>query len=177
MKAWISSKNINGILNVMQDNPYPETPVPAAPIAVAPQPAVIQPVQGRPFLVVFFFSFVWGVFGVDRFYLGKIWTGILKFLTFGGFGIWAMLDLSQIMSGVMRDKQGNEMVDYARYKKLASKIVKVFALIVGVTIVLVGAAIFYAIYNIVTQLMQNGGLNNLIPGGLGMPNINQLLGL
>jgi len=160
----------------MQDNPYTEVPAPIA-VAPAPQLAVVEPPQGRPFLVVFFFSFVWGVFGVDRFYLGKIWTGILKFLTFGGFGIWAMLDLSQIMSGAMRDKQGNEMIDYLRYKKLASKIVKVFAVIVGVTIILVGVALFYAIYSIVTQLMQNGGLNDLVPGGLQMPNINQLLGL
>ncbi len=160
----------------MQENPYTEVP---APIIAAPTPplTVIEPAQGRPFLVVFFFSFVWGVFGVDRFYLGKFWTGILKFLTFGGFGIWAMLDLSQIMSGAMRDKQGNEMIDYLRYKKLAAKIVKVFALVVGVTVILVGIAIFYAIYNIVTQLMQNGGLNNLVPGGLQMPNVNQLLGL
>ncbi len=160
----------------MQDNPYTEVPAPIA-VAPAPQLVVVEPAQGRPFLVVFFFSFVWGVFGVDRFYLGKIWTGILKFLTFGGFGIWAMLDLSQIMSGAMRDKQGNEMIDYLRYKKLASKIVKVFAVIVGVTIILVGVALFYAIYSIVTQLMQNGGLNDLVPGGLQMPNINQLLGL
>jgi len=160
----------------MQDNPYTEVPAPIA-VVPAPQPVAVEPAEGRPFLVVFFFSFVWGVFGVDRFYLGKIWTGILKFLTFGGFGIWAMLDLSQIMSGAMRDKQGNEMVDYTRYKKLASKIVKIFAIVVGVTIILVGVALFYAIYSIVTQLMQNGGLNDLVPGGLQMPNINQLLGL
>ncbi len=162
----------------MQDNPYNEVPaVPVQPVLASPQPAAPEPAQGRPFLAVFFFSFVWGVFGVDRFYLGKIWTGILKFLTFGGYGIWAMIDLSQIMSGAMRDKQGNEMVDYQKYKKLASKTMKVFSLVVGITVVIVGAALFYAIYNIVTQLMQNGTLNNLIPGGLQMPNVNQLLGL
>lgn len=160
----------------MQDNPYNEVPA-AVVISPAPQPVVVQPAEGRPFLAVFFFSFVWGVFGVDRFYLGKIWTGILKLLTFGGFGIWALLDLSQIMSGAMRDKQGNEMIDYLKYKKLAFKIVKIFAVIVAVMIILVGVAIFYAISSIVTQLMQNGGLNDLVPGGLQMPNINQLLGL
>ena len=159
----------------MQDNPYPNYPAPTPTVTPTPPPVVVEP-QGKPFLVVFFFSFIWGVFGIDRIYLGKIWTGILKFLTFGGYGIWAMIDLSKIMSGEMRDKQGNEMIDYLRYKNLARKIVRVFAVVVAITVILLGAALVFAIYNIVTQLMQNGSLNNLIPGGLQMPDINQLLG-
>ena len=48
---------------------------------------IVDPSTQRHFLAAFFFSFIFGVFGADRFYLGKIWTGILKFLTFGGLGI------------------------------------------------------------------------------------------
>jgi TM2 domain-containing membrane protein YozV len=34
--------------------------------------------------------------GIHRFYVGKIGTGILMILTFGGFGIWVLVDLIMI---------------------------------------------------------------------------------
>lgn len=39
------------------------------------------------------FNFVCGVYGVDRFVRGQVPLGILKLLTFGGFGIWYLADL------------------------------------------------------------------------------------
>jgi TM2 domain-containing membrane protein YozV len=141
-----------------------------------PQP-VVQPVTApatdkrRHFLAVFFLSFMWGVFGADRFYLGKYWTGLLKLLTFGGFGIWAIIDLTMVMSGSMRDKQGNEMLEYARYKKFANMTTLIFGLVVIALIVITGISVFYAI----NQLMQqNGGLEKLLPQGSGgaTPSVN-----
>ncbi|HUC96306.1 MAG TPA: TM2 domain-containing protein [Candidatus Saccharimonadales bacterium] len=143
-----------------------------APNAVARPPEVVVNKQ-RHFLAVFFISFMWGTFGIDRFYLGKIWTGILKLLTFGGFGLWTIIDLVLIMSGSMRDKQGNEMLEAARYKKFASRTVLIFALVFGATILIVGVISVYEI----TQFIQGGGiqnLQNLIPSGNQMPDLNQL---
>lgn len=37
-------------------------------------------------------SFFAGFVGADRFYLGKVATGILKLITVGGFGIWWAID-------------------------------------------------------------------------------------
>lgn len=37
--------------------------------------------------------FFCGLIGAHRFYLGKPFTGMLQALTFGGFGVWVLIDL------------------------------------------------------------------------------------
>lgn len=43
-------------------------------------------------------SIFFGSLGVDRFIMGHIGLGILKLVTFGGFGIWWLIDLILIAS-------------------------------------------------------------------------------
>ncbi|MFZ3385966.1 MAG: TM2 domain-containing protein [Candidatus Hydromicrobium sp.] len=38
-------------------------------------------------------SIVFGQLGVDRFIMGHVGLGILKLITFGGFGIWWIVDV------------------------------------------------------------------------------------
>ena len=47
-----------------------------------------------------------GFLGVHRFYVGKTGTGILMLLTFGGLGIWQLIDLIIIAIQRFKDSEG-----------------------------------------------------------------------
>ena len=114
----------------------------------------------RHFLAVFFISFLWGVFGADRMYLGKWWTGLAKLVTLGGLGIWALVDLILIMNGVMRDAQGREMLQFAEYKTFAYKTILYFAIALGVIILVTGISLILTIEQLIENY-QNGTLPGL----------------
>jgi len=68
---------------------------------------------GDPFakdwLVALLLSIFFGGLGVDRFYLGHIGTGILKLITFGGFGLWWLIDIILIATDSMTDSLGRPL--------------------------------------------------------------------
>jgi hypothetical protein len=47
-----------------------------------------------------------GFLGIHRFYVGKSGTGFLQIITFGGFGIWVLIDLIMIVTGKFTNKEG-----------------------------------------------------------------------
>ncbi len=61
----------------------------------------------KDFMAAAMLSLFLGWLGVDRFYLGYVGTGVLKLVTFGGFGIWYLIDLILIFTGNLgpADKQ------------------------------------------------------------------------
>lgn len=72
--------------------------------------------EPRSFMMTWSFAMFLGWLGVDRFYLGKIGTGILKLFTFGGYGIWTLIDIVLVVSNQTRDKWGQELTGFEKYK-------------------------------------------------------------
>ncbi len=66
----------------------------------------IQPTSSKGFVPAFLLCAFLGVFGFHRFYAGKIGTGILMLLTFGGLGIWTLIDSIMLLTGGFRDSEG-----------------------------------------------------------------------
>ena len=60
----------------------------------------------KGFVPTVLLCFFLGAFGVHRFYVGKVGTGILMLVTFGGLGIWALIDFIMIVCGSFKDSQG-----------------------------------------------------------------------
>lgn len=60
----------------------------------------------RSWVVLVLLSFFLGFLGIDRFYMGKYGTGILKLLTGGGFMVWAFIDFVIILFNGMKDAEG-----------------------------------------------------------------------
>ena len=48
-----------------------------------------------------------GFLGIHRFYVGKAGTGFLQIITFGGLGIWVLIDLIMLVMGKFTDKEGS----------------------------------------------------------------------
>lgn len=65
----------------------------------------VTAVSEKGFVPTVLLCFFLGVFGIHRFYVGKIGTGILMLLTLGGLGIWSLIDFIMIVCGSFKDKQ------------------------------------------------------------------------
>ena len=66
-------------------------------------------ISDKEWLVTILLCFFLGIWGIHRFYVGKIGTGILMIFTLGGLGIWILIDLIMIALGSFRDIDGREI--------------------------------------------------------------------
>lgn len=105
----------------------PAPPLPPPPLATPPPPTNPPPVSASPsslsrsqppsnaskFYPTFFLGVFLGVFGAHRFYVRKIGTGVLQLVTFGGCGIWWLVDMTMILIGKFKDKSGTPIPNIA----------------------------------------------------------------
>ncbi|HVP09164.1 MAG TPA: TM2 domain-containing protein [Burkholderiales bacterium] len=60
-------------------------------------------------VVALLLCFFLGCFGIHRFYVGKVGTGVLQLITLGGLGIWALIDFIMIVLQKFTDGEGNTL--------------------------------------------------------------------
>ena len=75
----------------------------------AVQPAQYYGATDKRILPAFLLCFFVGYLGIHRFYVGKIGSGIAMLLTFGGLGVWWLIDLIIIVCGAFTDDQGRKI--------------------------------------------------------------------
>ena len=61
----------------------------------------------KDWTVTLLLSILLGGLGADHFYAGKIGTGVLKLITVGGCGIWALYDIIMVVTEKFVDSDGN----------------------------------------------------------------------
>jgi len=78
-------------------------------VSLKPQSAEITG-NGKDWLTALLLCWFLGVFGVHSFYTQKTAIGVAQLLTFGGCGIWALVDFIMICTGDFKDGEGNKLV-------------------------------------------------------------------
>ena len=71
----------------------------------------ISSIQFKDPITALLLSLFLGGLGIDRFYLGHSGLGIIKLLTCGGIGIWALIDLFLIM-GATREENAKKLLKH-----------------------------------------------------------------
>ena len=89
--------------------PYNPFQPPEGAYALAPVAAHSQNYSEKSRATAFLLSVFLGFFGVDRFYVGHYWLGLLKLVTLGGLFFWAFIDNILFALGVVKDRDGRPL--------------------------------------------------------------------
>ncbi|MFM2376473.1 MAG: hypothetical protein RLZZ165_1570 [Bacteroidota bacterium] len=69
--------------------------------------STVQTPNKSQLVIVLLLCWFLGYLGIHRFYTGHIGIGLVQLLTFGGCGIWVLIDFILIVTGNFKDAEGN----------------------------------------------------------------------
>lgn len=99
--------------------------------------------KSRKFLETMLLSMFLGIQGIHRFYTGYYVIGTIQLLTFGGFGLWSMVDFISICIGRFKDSAGLPLEDYSRKLGVIALILSILSFLF--VLFLIFALVFVAV--------------------------------
>ena len=63
--------------------------------------------KNKNWIATYLLCWFFGILGVHRFYTGYIGIGLVQLFTFGGLGIWALIDFITLSLNNYKDADGN----------------------------------------------------------------------
>jgi len=103
MADWLSIALVTAFSGVRRPPPVAGYSSPAQ--AYGPGAAA-----GKDWLTTLLLCLFLGYLGIHRFYTGSTGIGVVQLLTFGGCGVWTLVDFIMILTGSYRDSMGRPLV-------------------------------------------------------------------
>lgn len=119
------------------------SPTSGPPVIAVSSASAMYPVSDKKYMTAVFLMLFFGGYGADRFYLGRIGTGVLKLLTLGLGGLWTMIDGIRIANGSLRATDELELDGFQEHHRLVQVIVWILA---GIYFLSIGLAIGFFIW-------------------------------
>lgn len=94
----------------------------------------IPGVKQKNWLATFLLCAFFGLLGIHRFYTGYLVIGVVQLLTFGGCGLWALIDYIMLLVNKFNDKDEQPLEEYN--KTIA--IVFFILTFIGIFVILIG---------------------------------------